>query len=74
MKKVSIFGATGSIGTNACKIISNNSSKYKVEVLSANKECESATLEISSQGLAKIVFKIDDFTSTYWLVGTKEID
>ena len=44
------------------------------EVLSANKECESATLEISSQGLAKIVFKIDDFTSTYWLVGTKEID
>ena len=37
MKKISIFGATGSIGTNSCKIISNNLSKYKVEVLSANK-------------------------------------
>ena len=37
MKKISIFGATGSIGTNACSIISNNLSKYKVEVLSANK-------------------------------------
>ncbi len=37
MKKVSIFGATGSIGTNACNIISNNLSKYKVEVLAANK-------------------------------------
>ena len=37
MKKISIFGATGSIGTNACKIILNNFSKYKVEVLSANK-------------------------------------
>ena len=37
MKKVSIFGATGSIGSNACKIILNNLTKYKVEVLSANK-------------------------------------
>ena len=37
MKRISIFGATGSIGTNACSIISNNLSKYKVEVLSANK-------------------------------------
>ena len=37
MKKVSIFGATGSIGTNACNIISNNLSKYKVDVLTANK-------------------------------------
>ena len=37
MKKVSIFGATGSIGTNACRIILDNFSKYKVEVLSANK-------------------------------------
>ncbi len=37
MKKVSIFGATGSIGTNACSLISNNFSNYKVEVLSANK-------------------------------------
>lgn len=35
MKKVSIFGATGSIGNNACKIINESSSKYDVLVLSA---------------------------------------
>ena len=44
------------------------------EILIANKECESATLEISSQGLSKINFKVDDYTSTYWLVGTSEIN
>ena len=53
--------------------VSFNANLFK-EVLSANKECETATLEISSQGLAKINFKVDDFTSTYWLVGTSEID
>ena len=53
--------------------VSFNANLFK-EVLSANKECETATLEISSQGLAKINFKVDDFTSTYWLVGTSEQD
>ena len=37
MKKVSIFGVTGSVGRNASKIILNNSSQYRVMVLSANK-------------------------------------
>ncbi len=37
MKKVSIFGATGSVGSNSCKIIAKNLSRYKVVVLSANK-------------------------------------
>ena len=53
--------------------VSFNANLFK-EVLSANKECESATLEISSQGLAKINFKIDDFDSTYWLVAASEVD
>ena len=44
------------------------------EVLTANKECESATLEVSSEGLSKITFKVDDFTSTYWLVAVSETD
>jgi len=47
---------------------------YFSEILSANKECESATLEISSEGLAKISFKVDDFSTTYWLVATTEVD
>ena len=43
-------------------------------ILLANKECESAILEISSEGLAKLSFKVDDFTTQYWLVATSEVD
>ena len=38
------------------------------QVLSANKECSKATLQISDKGLAFIEFKIDDFVAKYWLV------
>ena len=47
---------------------------YFSNVLLANKECESATLEVCSEGLAKISFKVDDFSTTYWLVATTEVD
>ena len=47
---------------------------YFSNILVANKECESAFLQISSEGLAKINFKIDDYKSTYWLVATSEVD
>ena len=47
---------------------------YFSNILVANKECESAFLQVSSEGLAKISFKIDDYTSTYWLVATSEVD
>ena len=53
--------------------VSFNANMFK-EVLTANKECESATLEVSSEGLSKITFKVDDFTSTYWLVAVSEVD
>jgi|TARA_B100001964_G_scaffold240797_1_gene311582 hypothetical protein len=48
--------------------------EYFSNILIANKECESAFLQISSEGLAKINFKIDDYTATYWLVATSEVD
>ena len=48
--------------------------EYFSSILVANKECESAVLQVSSQGLAKIIFKIDDYTATYWLVATSDID
>ena len=53
--------------------ISFNANLFK-EVLSANKECESATLYVSSEGLAKITFKVDDFSSTYFFVAAGDID
>ena len=44
------------------------------EVLTANKDCESATLYVSSAGLAKVSFKVDDFDSTYVLVAKTTVD
>tara|TARA_R100001463_G_scaffold105791_2_gene160309 strand:- start:376 stop:1092 length:717 start_codon:yes stop_codon:yes gene_type:complete len=44
------------------------SSNLLKDVLTANKECESATLEISSKGLARIQFKVDDYDALYYLV------
>ena len=43
------------------------------DVLVANKECESATLEVSSQGLARINFKIDEYDATYYLVADTDV-
>ena len=43
------------------------------DVLVANKECESATLEVSSQGLARINFKIDEYDATYYLVAEQDV-
>ena len=59
MKKVSIFGATGSIGTNACNILSNNLSKYKVEVLTANKNYK------------KLAYKAKKLNSKYAVISDK---
>ena len=53
--------------------ISFNANIFK-EVLHANKECESATLEVSSEGLSRITFKVDDYTSTYYLVAVQDVD
>ena len=44
------------------------------EVLSANKDCESATLHVSSEGLSRITFNISGFSSTYFLVASSTND
>ena len=53
--------------------VSFNANIFK-EVLTANKECESATLEVSSEGLSKVTFRVDDFNVTYWLVASTDVD
>ncbi len=40
IKKIAIFGSTGSIGQNALKVISNFPKKFKVTYLTANKSTE----------------------------------
>ena len=38
------------------------------EILVANKDADSGTLEVSQQGLARAIFKSGDFEATYYLV------
>ena len=47
--------------------------KMFANILSSNKECESATLEVSSAGLSRIKFKVDDYSSEYYLVATQQV-
>ena len=44
------------------------------EVLVANRECTSATLEVSTEGLARVNFKVDDYDSTYYVVAMQDVD
>ena len=50
-----------------------NANLFK-EMLVANKECKSAVLEVSNQGLAKVNFKVDDYDSTYFIVAMQDVD
>ena len=53
--------------------VSFNANLFR-DVLSANKECTSATLEVSNEGLARISFKVDEYDSTYYIVATQGVD
>ena len=53
--------------------ISFNANMF-ASILSANKDCESATLEVSSQGLSRIKFSIDNYDSEYFLVSTQAVN
>ena len=55
------------------KNVSFNANLFR-DVLTVNKECESAILEISQEGLARINFKVDDYDATYYLVAVQDID
>ena len=55
------------------KPITFNANLFK-EVLVANRECSSAVLEVSTEGLAKVNFKIEDFDSTYYIVAMQDVD
>ena len=59
--------------SNLEKPISFNANLFK-EILVANKECTSAVLEVSNEGLAKVNFKVDDYDSTYYVVAMQDVD
>ena len=53
--------------------ITFNANLFK-EVLTANRECTSAILEVSTEGLARVNFKVDDYDATYFLVAVQDVD
>jgi len=64
------------VSCDECNIdtpITFNANLFK-EVLVANKDCTSAVLHVSSEGLAKVNFKVDDYDSTYHIVATQDVD
>ena len=58
---------------NTIDNISFNANLFK-DVLEANKECEAAVLEVSSEGLARITFNVGDYESTYYLVAVQKVN
>lgn len=49
----------------------NFSAKYFREVLVANKDAKNGKLEVSSKGLARASFEVDDISTVYYLVQEK---
>ena len=48
--------------------VTSFSSNLFKEILQANKDCISGTLEVSAAGLARVIFTGPSYTSTYYLV------
>ena len=63
--RISINVQSGAVGLKDS--IAFNANLFS-QVLSANKECSKAQLQISDKGLAFIEFNVDDFNVKYWFV------
>ena len=63
--RISIKVNSGAVSLD--KEINFNANLFS-QILSCNKECSKAELQIASTGLAHIEFKVDDFVAKYWLV------
>lgn len=54
-------------------LLSFNASLFS-KVLAANRECEKGVMTISNDGLARIQFKVDDYSAEYYMVATQSAD
>ena len=61
MKKIAIFGSTGSIGSSLLKIIKNDQKNFKIELLTANKNYKKIIKQVKLFNVKKIV--ITDYNS-----------
>ena len=67
MKKIAIFGSTGSIGSSLLKIIKADQKNFKIELLTANKNYKKLIKQVKLFNVKKIV--ITDYNS--FLITTK---
>ena len=67
MKKIAIFGSTGSIGSSLLKIIKNDKKNFKIELLTANKNYKKLIKQAKFFNVKNIV--ITDYNS--FLIATK---
>ena len=70
MKKIAIFGSTGSIGTSLLKIIKNDKKKFKIELLTTNKNYKKLIKQAKFFNVKNIV--ITDNNS--FLIATKILE
>ena len=67
MKKIAIFGSTGSIGSSLLKIIKNDQKNFKIELLTANKNYKKLIKQVKFFNVKNIV--VTDYNS--FLITTK---
>ena len=67
MKKIAIFGSTGSIGSSLLKIIQEDKKKFKIELLTANKDYKKLIKQAKFFDVKNIV--LTDYNS--FLIATK---
>ena len=67
MKKIAIFGSTGSIGSSLLKIIKNDKKKFKIELLTANKNYKKLIKQVNLFNVKNVI--ITDYSS--FIIATK---
>jgi 1-deoxy-D-xylulose-5-phosphate reductoisomerase len=67
MKKIAIFGSTGSIGSSLLKIIKDDKKNFKIELLTANKNYKKLIKQAKMYNVKNIV--VNDYNS--FLIATK---
>jgi 1-deoxy-D-xylulose-5-phosphate reductoisomerase len=67
MKKIAIFGSTGSIGSSLLKIIKDDQKHFKIELLTANKNYKKLIKQVNFFNVKNIV--VTDYNS--FLIATK---
>ena len=67
MKKIAIFGSTGSIGSSLLKIIKDDKKNFKIELLTANKNYKKLIKQVKFFNVTNIV--VTDYNS--FLIATK---